>query len=73
MAPGTEMIGIDDDDNRYIEDADLRDLLGSDEDGAQYDDIYPKRTGVVTALGADTTRSMTILWTLILLNQMGMN
>lgn len=53
VAPGTEMIGIDDDDNRYIEDADLRDLLGSDEDGAQYDDIYPKRTGVVTALGAD--------------------
>ena len=46
----SEMIGIDDDSKRYIEDAALRQEIGSEEDGAQYDDIYPKRTGVVTAL-----------------------
>lgn len=46
----TEFIGIDDDSNRYLEDGDLRDVLGSDEDAVVYDDIFPKRTGSVTAL-----------------------
>lgn len=46
----SEMIGILNDNDRFIEDADLRDALGSDEDTAQYDSIYPKRTGEVTAL-----------------------
>lgn len=46
----SEMIGIDDDSKRYIEDAALKQEIGSEEDGAQYDDIYPKRTGVVTGL-----------------------
>lgn len=50
ISANSEMIGIDDDNKRYIEDAELRDELGSDEDAAQYDDIYPKRTGKVTAL-----------------------
>ena len=50
IAANSEMIGIDDDNKRYIEDAQLRDKYGSDEDAAQYDKIYPKRTGKVTAL-----------------------
>ena len=49
----SEMIGIDDDNKRYIEDAELAQEIGSEEDGAQYDDIYPKRTGVVTAIVDD--------------------
>lgn len=49
----SESIGIDDDAKRYIEDPDLRDAIGSDEDTEYYDDVYPKRTGVVTALGSD--------------------
>lgn len=50
IAAGSETIGIDDDNCRYIEDSDLKDLIGSDEDAKTYDDIYPKRTGEVTAL-----------------------
>lgn len=46
----TEYIGIDDDSKRYLEDGDLRDALGSDEDAVVYDDIFPKRKGSVTAL-----------------------
>ena len=46
----SEMIGIDDDSKRYLEDAYLKDSLGSEEDAVVYDDIYPKRTGKVTAL-----------------------
>ncbi|WP_304976237.1 N-acetylmuramoyl-L-alanine amidase [uncultured Muribaculum sp.] len=46
----SEMIGILNDNDRFIEDADLREALGSDEDTAQYDNIYPRRTGEVTAL-----------------------
>ena len=49
----SEMIGIDDDNKRYIEDSELAQEIGSEEDGAQYDDIYPKRTGVVTAIVDD--------------------
>lgn len=49
----TEMIGIADDSKRYIEDAELRDKLGSDEDVKTYDDIYPTRTGKVTAIVKD--------------------
>ena len=47
---GTEMIGISDDTKRYIEDAELAASLGTDEDAISYDEIYPKRTGEVTAL-----------------------
>ena len=50
---GSEYIGIDDDSKRYLEDTELRDALGSDEDAVTFDEIYPKRTGEVTAVGAD--------------------
>lgn len=49
----SEYIGIDSDEKRYLEDPDLRNEIGSDEDTEYYDDIYPKRTGTVTALGGD--------------------
>lgn len=57
IAANSEMIGIDDDNKRYIEDAQLRDKYGSDEDAAQYDKIYPKCTGKVTALVGDDVNS----------------
>ena len=50
IAAESELIGIDDDNKRYMEDCDLRDTIGSDEDIKQYEDIYPKRTGVVTSI-----------------------
>lgn len=50
---GTETIGISDDGKRYIEDAELRDKIGSEEDVKTYDNIYPTRTGTVTAVVAD--------------------
>ena len=50
---GTETIGIADDAKRYIEDAELRDKIGSEEDVKIYDNIYPTRTGTVTAVVAD--------------------
>lgn len=50
---GSEYIGIDDDNKRYLEDSELRDALGSDEDAVTFDDIHPKRTGEVTAIGSD--------------------
>ena len=46
----SEYIGIDDDAKRYFEDAELREMLGSDEDSKEYDNIHPTRTGEVTAL-----------------------
>lgn len=46
----SEYIGIDDDTKRYFEDAELREMLGSDEDSKEYDNIHPTRTGEVTAL-----------------------
>lgn len=49
----SEYIGIDSDEKRYLEDPDLRNEIGSDEDTEYYDEIYPKRTGSVTALGGD--------------------
>lgn len=49
----TEMIGISDESKRYIENAELRDKIGSEEDVTTYDNIYPKRTGKVTAVVAD--------------------
>ncbi|WP_280646688.1 MULTISPECIES: LamG-like jellyroll fold domain-containing protein [unclassified Dysgonomonas] len=53
IPPLSEYIGIDNDNDRYMEDPDLRDTIGSDEDTEYYDAIYPKRTGEVTALGSD--------------------
>nr|DAH27956.1 MAG TPA: tail protein [Bacteriophage sp.] len=53
----SEMIGIDDDSKRYIEDVELAQEIGSEEDSAQYDDIYPKRTGKVTAIVEDDINS----------------
>lgn len=50
---GSETIGISDDAKRYHEDADLADKIGTDEDYESYDDIYPQRTGTVTAIDAD--------------------
>ena len=46
----TQVIGLEDDTKRYFEDAELRDMLGSDEDSKDYDDIYPTRKGEVTAI-----------------------
>ncbi len=50
---GSETIGITDDSKRYLEDAELRDKIGSEEDVKTYDNIYPTRTGEVTAVVAD--------------------
>ena len=50
---GSETIGIADDAKRYIEDAEIRDKIGSEEDVKTYDNIYPTRTGTVTAVVAD--------------------
>ena len=65
----TEMIGISDESKRYIENAELRDKIGSEEDVKTYDNIYPKRTGKVTAVVADDicafvddTMGRCILW-----------
>jgi hypothetical protein len=49
----SEYIGITNDANRYIEDAELKNQIGSIEDTEYFDDIFPTRTGTVTALGAD--------------------
>ena len=57
VPPQSEYIGISDDNKRYLEDGDLRDALGSDEDAVTYDNIFPKRTGTVTALVADDINS----------------
>jgi hypothetical protein len=54
---GSEIIGISDDNNRYLEDADLRDMIGSDEDAKTYDNIFPKRTGEVTSIVEDNINS----------------
>lgn len=49
----TMQIGCTDDNKRYIEDAPLSKKIGVEEDAIQNDDIYPRRTGKVTALGDD--------------------
>lgn len=49
----TMQIGCTDDNKRYIEDAALSKKIGVEEDAIQNDEIYPKRTGKVTALGDD--------------------
>lgn len=46
----SQTIGISSDSNRYHEDEDLADEIGSDEEYKSYDEIYPKRTGSVTSL-----------------------
>lgn len=53
VEPNTELIGISDDNKRYLEDEALRDKIGSEEDVKTYDEIYPTRTGHVTALVSD--------------------
>lgn len=50
IEPNTEIIGISDENHRYLEDVALREKLGSEEDTKTYDNIYPTRTGKVTAL-----------------------
>lgn len=47
---GSQTIGIDDDSKRYFEDAALRDTIGSEEDSEEFSEIYPSRSGEVTAL-----------------------
>lgn len=49
----TMQIGCTDDNKRYIEDTALSKKIGVEEDAIQNDDIYPRRTGKVTALGDD--------------------
>lgn len=53
IAAGSMTIGITDDTKRYFEDADMKNKIGSIEDYDKTDDIFPCRTGKVTALGAD--------------------
>ncbi len=53
IAAGSEMIGITEDTKRYIEDATLKNSIGSIEDTKSYDNIFPYRTGVVSSLGKD--------------------
>lgn len=48
---GTQTIGIDDDTKRYLEDVAMSQAIGVEEDTQTFDDVYPKRTGTVTALG----------------------
>lgn len=57
IAPNTENIGISDDSKRYFEDAALKEKLGSEEDTKTYDNIYPTRTGKVTAIVDDDINS----------------
>lgn len=57
VEPNTELIGISDDNKRYLEDEALRDKIGSEEDVKTYDEIYPTRTGHVTALVSDDTNA----------------
>lgn len=49
---GTQTIGITDDSMRYLEDVEMSQAIGVEEDTQTFDDIYPTRTGVVTALGS---------------------
>ena len=53
ITTGSKIIGITDDTKRYFEDVDLENEIGSIEDAIKTDDIFPCRTGKVTALGAD--------------------
>lgn len=53
IAAGSQTIGIADDAKRYMEDTALSQSLGVEEDTQTWDDIYPKRTGTVSALGSD--------------------
>lgn len=46
----SQQIGITDDAKRYHEDATLAAMIGTDEEYKSYDEIYPKRTGSITAL-----------------------
>ena len=46
----SQMIGIEDDIKRYHEDDVLTAKIGADEEYKSYDEIYPKRTGSITAL-----------------------
>ena len=50
VAAGEMMIGCVDESKRYIEDTELSAAIGVEEDSANDDSIYPKRTGKVTAL-----------------------
>lgn len=52
IEPNTELIGITNDNDRFLEDVALRDKIGSEEDCKTYDKIFPTRTGRVTALVA---------------------
>ena len=50
VEPNTMLIGITNDNDRFLEDVTLRNKIGSEEDCKTYDNIYPTRTGKVTAL-----------------------
>jgi len=52
IAAGSQTIGISNDAQRYMEDTVMSAAMGVEEDTQTYDDIYPQRTGVVSALGA---------------------
>lgn len=50
VEPNTMLIGIANDSERFLEDVALRNKIGSEEDCKNYDNIFPTRTGKVTAL-----------------------
>ena len=50
VEPNTMLIGIANDNERFVEDVALRNKIGSEEDCKNYDNIFPTRTGKVTAL-----------------------
>lgn len=49
---GSQTIGIASDAQRYMEDTALSQALGVEEETQTFDDIYPTRTGVISALGS---------------------
>ena len=53
VAVGSMTIGISDDKKRYVEDSTLSDLIGVDAESKLFDDIYPTRTGTVSAIDAN--------------------
>lgn len=50
---GSQLIGISDENKRCLEDTRLMSVIGCIESVKTYDDIYPKRTGEVTAIDSE--------------------
>lgn len=50
IAPSSMMIGVEDEERRYVENERISNIIGVSEDAVLYDDIYPHRKGVVTKI-----------------------